>query len=123
MSRRIGHGSFGRGGKGRQAAHTRNYVNTKSLIRDTIKLGKKVSKAASDAVGGAVSDTAAYAMSFDDVETTPWATDQSGHIILSGQALEERLGGDIEAILAAQMNVATSSLQQRLQKGLKEALE
>lgn len=122
-TRRIGHGSFGQGTKGHKKPGSKNYVNTRTLLQDTKRLGRVVSKAASEAVGGAVSDTAAFAMSFDAVETTPWASDSMGRVVLSGAALEEHLGGDLEAILAAQLNVATTSLQSRLRRGLKEALE
>lgn len=97
-------------------------VDAQQVRKDLNKLGKTVQRTAADAVRVTLRQTKAFYMSFDDVESIPYAKESDGKITVSGPGLA-KAAEDPEDLLARQTQIAAGMMQQVLTQGLKEALE
>lgn len=96
-------------------------VDTQALKKDVQALGKRVSASSAEAVNIAIKQAGAFYMSFDETDSIPYIAGSDGQITVSGKGLEN--AGSVEEVLAIQTQLAVDTLNQVLQKGLKEALE
>lgn len=96
-------------------------VDAGQLKKAVRRLGTAAERSAAQAVKVAIAQSSAFYMSFDEAEAVAYDTQGSGRIVVSSSKLEN--AASIEDVLAAQAQIAATTMNTIVQNGLKEALK